>query len=205
MSKTNTKVPVVHPLIKAMEKCGEATVELRGFLGTSKDDTIRLYDVLNTSSYMEIPKDAVLYFEPLESNEPGKYRAFVTANQSVKIVRRLHAFEVVSHLPPLKRVPDFWSCAGECEGVFSGKASEILAIKSRALSETSDARRATLMNRAEELEQSAKQILMLCLNECGTKYGTPPFLLMPDNSSQGYHLEKFSIPLYHQQLVEKYL
>ena len=73
----------VHPLIAAQEQSGEATIEFRGFVGTGDGDVLRLYADLGMSSYVDIPKEAVVYVEKDQSVETGKVRAFVSPDNKV--------------------------------------------------------------------------------------------------------------------------
>src|SRR4051794_1119636 len=79
---------VVHPVIVALEKTDVSTVVIDGSLGTSKDAVIRLYHGLDTSAYVEIPREAVIYMEPDKDGEPGAVRAFVRASSEILSVQR---------------------------------------------------------------------------------------------------------------------
>jgi hypothetical protein len=199
MSKEKSWIPVVHPLIKAMEESKESMVEIHGFFGTSKNEneTVRLYDALDASSYMEIPKDAVLYMEPLEGDELGKIRVFVLSSQSIKLVHHMLSSEVISRWPVIKRTPDFWSCARKCEDSFASMASRILIERNKAFMETNPRKQRAMEAAIKTLETTAKSNLFICLNECATKYDVPLFW--------GPNLEKFSTSIYQQHLVNTYL
>lgn len=79
---------VVHPVIAALEKADASTVVIDGFLGTSEDGSVRIYRALDTSAYVEIPKEAVIHMQPDRSGEPGMFRAFVRASSELLSVQR---------------------------------------------------------------------------------------------------------------------
>ena len=79
---------VVHPVIAALEKADTPAVVIDGFLGTSKDGSVRIYHALDTSAYVEIPKEAVIHMQPDKSGEPGAFRAFVRASSEILSVQR---------------------------------------------------------------------------------------------------------------------
>ena len=210
MSIDTPEVPKVHPLIAALERRDEATVELRGFLGTSGDKVVRLYQAMDTSSYVEIPKDGLVYLETLENGEPGEVRAFVIADLKVLEVRRLQAsdlsveLEFVAHPEVLQ---SFWSCARRCEITFAAAATRILADEAQALAEQDPQRQAHLLGQIAARKSQAKSALLLCLTTClsTARPPGPGFMKVPDDSPRGYHYERFSLPGYHGLLIEKYL
>ena len=208
----------VHPVIAALEEAGEPTVVVQGFVGTSEDGTIRLYQSLDTSEYVDIPKDAVIYLEAEEGAEVGAIRAFVRASSELLKVRRyqVRASELtwrdaefvrdIGELPPIQRRPTFWTCAGECEGRFIDLAIRIHADEARALSETNPQRQQLLLTQIAQRKHEAKQALHTCLSSCLDKHGTPPFMAVPDDSApNGFRIERFSLSVYHGMIVARHL
>lgn len=211
MSKDTPEVPKVHPLVEALERCDEPTVALRGFLGTSEGTVIRLYQALDTSSYVEIPKNGLVYLETLGNAEPGEVRVFVAASLEILEVRkrrlRVADFRVgdFGDFPRPGRAPTFVSCAGQCEGVFAAEATQIFIDQAQALTEQDPLRQAQLLAQIEERKTQAKSALLTCLSSCLARFRPPPLMVVPDDSPQGFHLEPFSLPRYHAVLIAKHL
>jgi hypothetical protein len=85
-------------LIAAQEKTNATTVEFCGFVGTASNDVLRLYPELDTSVYVEIPKEAIVYVEKDGRDcggVKGRVRVFVSASKEVTEVskRRVGANE----------------------------------------------------------------------------------------------------------------
>lgn len=191
----------VHPLVAALETAGEPAVMLRGLLGTSDAAVVRLYEALDVSAYVEIPRDKVVYLETVEHGETGEVRAFVAASAEVLEVRkrRLRPGELMSatiesgarpRFPPLQPRPTFWTCAAGCEGVFASTATQILIDEAQAL-QAPPAPQAVLLAQIEQRKMEAKRALLACLSSCISRYGAPPFMTVPDDSPTGFHLERF--------------
>jgi hypothetical protein len=113
----------VHPVIAALEKADASTVVIEGFLGTSADAVIRLYDALDTSAYVEIPKQAVVYIEPHKNGEPGAVRAFVRASEQILSVRRWRVRAGDYRKIPEPVFPPLRTCADFCEDSFKARAT----------------------------------------------------------------------------------
>ena len=223
LAKVTLKTPDVHPLIRALEEHGEATVELRGFLGTSEGDVVRLYRSLDTSSYVEFPKDAVVYLEKMEDGEPSEVRVFVAGDQTALEVRRtkVHDLDIVWPAPdkqgsrswpvPADRVPYEWegeqtfeTCAKVCD---SGLAQEAFRYedckKSARMLPTN--RQKDALDFCEIIRLNAERGLFTCLNFC---LSTQPMFIenfrVEDDSPRGFHYERFSVPRYHRMLMERH-
>jgi hypothetical protein len=80
--------PVVNPVIAALEKADVSTVVIEGFLGESMDGSVRIYRALDTSTYVDIPKEAVITMQPGRSGEAGAFRAYVRASSEILTVQR---------------------------------------------------------------------------------------------------------------------
>ena len=204
MPKLPTTDAKVHPLIAALEKAGDATVAVEGYLGTSDDNVVRLYRGLDVTAYVEIPEDAIVYMEERSRGEPGTVRAFVRASALVLDVKRTSVVDLKPDLPPLRRVPTFWTCAGNCEGTFIDQAIRILVDETRALQETDPQRQQLLLAQIAERKHQAKQALLLCLSNCIDIHGAPPFMVVPQEDGS-IRVERFSLPAYHGMLVARHL
>ncbi|TAH51630.1 MAG: hypothetical protein EYC68_09710 [Chloroflexota bacterium] len=133
----------IHPLIKAQEPKGEPTIEFRGFVGTGDDGTLRLYMDLSMSSYIDIPKEGLVYVEKDSSGETGKVRAFVHTDQKVREVNKRTVIAWASALSatafpttdrfPLPELGGLIGCYNRCEAIFANQAADILQKRSRAL------------------------------------------------------------------------
>ena len=99
MAKDKVEKLEVHPLITAQEQSGEATIEFRGFVGTGDDSVLRLYADLGMSSYVDIPREAVVYVEKDQSAEIGKVRAFVSPDKKVTEVYQQRVYANNSSFP----------------------------------------------------------------------------------------------------------
>src|SRR5262245_17949218 len=207
--------PKVHTLVAALERAGEPAVMLRGLLGTSDAAVVRLYEGLDVSSYVEIPRGRIIHLETVEHGERGEVRVFVLASTEVLEVRmrRLRPGELASaavesgarpRFPPLQPKPTFWTCAAGCEGVFASAATQILVDEAQAL-QAPPAQQPILLAQIEQRKMEAKRALLSCLSSCISRYGAPPFMTVPDDSPTGFHLERFSLGGYHQVIVAKYL
>jgi hypothetical protein len=201
----------VHPVIAALENADEPAVVIDGFLGTSVDTVVRLYQALDMSAYVEIPREAVIYLEAQKTGETGAVRAFVRASSEILNVRRyrVRAADLVrefGELPPIQRRPTFWTCAGQCEGVFIDLAIRIHVDEARALNETNPQRQQVLFAQIAQRKHEAKQALLTCLSTCVDTYGVPPFMAVPDASAPGgFRVERFSLLGYHAMLVARHL
>ncbi len=184
--------PKVHRLIAALEKSDEGSVELRGYLGTSDESVVRLYRTVDTSSYVEIPKEDILYLEGPEGGELGEVRAFV---KSSSLLRDVHIDQVAAFDVVVGTWPDYWSCAGPCESEFARAAFEIELLRSQEE-----------FAEAAVRESGARGVLSACLNEClDSAKRKPLWLRVEDASPHGYHLEPFSVPRHERLIVEKHL
>jgi hypothetical protein len=201
-----TKETAVHPAIAVLEKTDQPTVTISGYRGTSDDTVVRLYQTLDTSIYVEIPKEDVVYLDTDQQPEPGYCRAFVRASSEILTVQRLRvqASDSSPRFPPLQPKPSFWTCAGGCEGVFIGLATRILQDTASALKDPDPNRQAMQLAQIEQRKSEAKRALFYCLSTCVTTYGAPPWMTVPDSSAPGGLLvERFSLPGYYQMIVER--
>jgi hypothetical protein len=174
MQLEQTSATGVHPVIAALEKADVPTVVIDGFLGTSKDGSVRLYQALDTSGYVEIPKEAVIHLEPDKEGEPGAFRAFVRASGEILSVQRtrIRALDWVG-VPvepiPKKEFPTPKTCAGFCEDAFKPRVTAYFIAETRALREQNSDRQALLLNEAQALKAQAKDALYRCLTECARR------------------------------------
>lgn len=176
-----------------------------------------MYHALDTSAYIEIPREAIVYLEEEESSEPGAIRAFVRASGEILSVRRYRiraadwAHVRVANwplqLPPPQPSPSFWTCAGGCESRFAALASDILRAETRCLAETNSQRQQLCLGQIAERKSEAKRALYFCLSRCVDTYGAPPvFIAVPDASApSGFRMEPFSLGGYHAMLVTRHL
>jgi len=162
----------VHPVIEALEQANAATVVINGFLGTSEDNVVRLYDSLDLSSYIEIPKDDIIHMKSEESDKPGTISAFVRSSSEILSVHRsrFSALNLNQQLTP--SVPGqfptpisadacFYACAALPEHQFM---EDMEHIKSDL----------TLPDSARNFRrQTATDILRAQLTECESKFGSP--------------------------------
>jgi hypothetical protein len=204
-------VAEIHPVIAALEKVDEPTVVIHGFVGTSEDPVLRLYEALDMSAYVEIPKAAVVYVEADEGGSPGAVRAFVRASEELLTVRRfrIRAEDFMRKdridLPPIEPKPTFWTCAAGCEGTFVDLVQQIFVDEARAFGLPPDQQQVLLAQIAQR-KQEAKRALFFCLSNCADRYGIPPFLAVPDPTAPGgFRVERFTAAKYHQILVERHL
>ena len=91
MVKQNIEKLEVHPLIAAQEQSGETTIEFCGFVGSRDDETLRLYTDLGMSSYLKIPKEAVVHVEEDLDGVTGKVRVFVSSH---KLVTEVYQYQL---------------------------------------------------------------------------------------------------------------
>lgn len=166
----------VHPVIAALEKADAPTVVIDGFLGTSKDAVVRLYHTLDTSAYVEIPREAVIHMAPHKNGEPGALRAFVRASSEILSVRRhrLRALDFVGQLsavpqmefPPLQHVDaPFYQCAAVMEETFKNEMDRING-------------NLTLPYSVRQFQRDiAEGQLRTGINECVARFGAPSRLL----------------------------
>lgn len=119
---------------------------------------------------------------------------------------RVRAADWMRELPPILPRPTFWTCAGQCEGVFADLAIRIHVDEARALAETNPQRQQVLLAQIAQRKHEAKQALLTCLSSCVDTYGAPPFMAVPDASAPGgFRVERFSLPAYHALLVARHL
>jgi hypothetical protein len=154
-----------HPAITALERADGPTVTLRGYVGTSGGSSMRLYQDLDTSAYLEIPEKDIVHAEADPQGEPGAVRVFVRASSRVTTARQVSVGELVGRLPP-PVVANFWTCAKRCEGAYAAAMSEI-------------------RDPADEAFADAQRALEVCLNRCVADYGAPPFMVQPDPTAPG--------------------
>ncbi|MDH3282570.1 MAG: hypothetical protein OEQ18_15785 [Gammaproteobacteria bacterium] len=174
MAKDKIEKVDIHPLIAAQERSGEATIEFRGFVGTGGDDVLRLYGDLGMSSYVDIPKDAVVYLEKDPSAETGKVRAFVSPDKKITEVwqNRVYAndsfFPATIMLTPelIRSLKGGWKPAGprpvlpwvKCEKDFISTATRAGTLHS------------TDPTRAYMMASQALDLLRTCLEKIDPKY-----------------------------------
>jgi hypothetical protein len=108
------------------------------------------------------------------------------------------------NLPPLQPRPTFWTCAAEAEGRFATAATQILVLELQALLEPDPFRRSVLLAEVERRKMDAKRALWFALTVCVDTYGSPRLFALPDASGNLVFMP-FSVAVYHQYLVEKYL
>lgn len=208
--KTNITVSI-HPVIAALEERHDAAVMIRGYLGTSSEESVRLYETLDTSDYIEVPKEAVLLVEEEKGGESGAVRAFVRSSSEMLTVQRqrIRVSDWPPRLPPPRPRPTFWTCAAGCETRFVDLAIRIIQDETTNLLETDhpevqEIRRGELERRKTE----AKRALYFCLSNCLARYGPPPgpWMIVPDPSApSGFRVESFTLGAYHTMLVARYL
>ena len=200
MGKDNVKFPGIHPLVKAMEEKGESIVELKGFLGTTeKKGVIRVYEDLDTSSFFEVPKVAVLHLEKKEEEAPGKVRLFVKAMQKIEHIKIRPAFEIETEkfTVPLLIHP-FFRCAQECITTFKAHAAQIQIDEVKNLDDGGK----PVVNRGGR--NQAKQVFLICLEECLRKTGFPTGMIIIDELGIA-HWEPFNVLKYHSNIADKVL
>lgn len=207
----------IHPLIKAQEKHHTPAIEFRGFLGTGNERMVRLYENLKISSYVEIPKDEILYWEKETSGEVGKVRVSVSASTEVtevyqhQVMARSSALSFNGALvadddrrPPLGWRPepiDFWSCAGKCEGALIRAVARIAQLEAQAAEAQDPIRAEQLIRQAEELKTQAKSTLWLCLTQCPPP---PKFRAIP-NPDGSFSLKRFSLGEVYSEICRRHL
>ncbi|MGH8069424.1 MAG: hypothetical protein ACRERE_30145 [Candidatus Entotheonellia bacterium] len=190
----------IHPLIKAQEPSGQPTVEFRGFVGAGDDKTLRIYTDLSMSSYIDIPKEGLVYVEQDPTGETGKVRAFVHADQKVREVNRrtvtaqASAFSVTV-FPTYMDPPDptlvlggLRGCYYRCEGIFATQAADILQKRSRVFQVCNqyglDSVQCGQANaEAIDAEQRAVGALHQCITQC--QIDNPPAILRLGSSVGG--------------------
>lgn len=195
MPSDKPELPQVHPLVAALERYGEPTIALRGILGSSVAAVVRLYNAFDISSYVEIPKEKLIYVEQMHNGEPGEVRAFVPESVDILEVkkRRIQPSEQISpasmleasRLPALERAPTFWTCAGKCEGEFAAEATQILISELVVLSNPDRPGYQQQLAQIAQRKQTAKSTLLSCLTQCVAKYSAPPFMAVPDDTPRG--------------------
>ena len=79
----------VHPVIAKFEETGERAVEIRGYVGSSRDGIICLYTDLSMTTYREIPEDKIIHSEEISDQGSGMVRLFVMAGTYVQAVRSI--------------------------------------------------------------------------------------------------------------------
>ena len=160
----------VHPMIAALEKADAPMVVMEGFLGTSKDANVRLYEALDVSSYLEIPREAIIQMEADKHGEPGAVRAFVRASHEILSVQRswVRAGDYTRIVPP-EFPTRARTCAGHCEEAFKPRVTAYFIALTRALREQNPVRQAVLLERAAQLKAQAKASLYECLSQCARR------------------------------------
>lgn len=167
-----TSATTVHPVIAALEKADAPTVVIDGYLGTSKDAVVRLYRTLDTTAYVEIPKEALIHMEPDKSGEPGAFRAFVRASSDILSVERQRVRELdwvgvpVSAVPKPEFPTRLRTCADFCEDEFKTRVTKYFIKLTQAVNERNPERRDLLLAQAGEIKAQAKAALHLCLTQC---------------------------------------
>ncbi len=204
MSETGIDGVTIHPLIAAQEQRDERAVEFRGFLGTTGARAVRLYPDLDTTSYVEIPKDAVLHWEKDADAVVGKIRVYVAAACDVtevhrrRVVARSSALSVygarrgspcgcgarltaderrLALARPPRPMTAFTRCVIRCEGAFASMATRAAVLDARAAQEPDALRSAQLFSQAEDIKSQAKTALYDCLRRCP---GRPRFRSVRD-------------------------
>lgn len=87
--KNNDPKPKAHPVIEKLVKAAgdDSVAQLEGYIGPSKGDTVRLYLTLELTSYVDIPRDALLHVEELSEGE-GRVRTHVLGSREIQLVAR---------------------------------------------------------------------------------------------------------------------
>jgi hypothetical protein len=87
--------PVVEQMLRATPD-GEPLVELRGYVGPSTPETVRLYVSLSLSQYLEIPRSAIVYLLPEGDPKTGPVKLYVRGTATVVSANRLIASSAAS-------------------------------------------------------------------------------------------------------------
>lgn len=210
------RVPKVHPVIAALEKADEQAVIMRGYIGTSEDKVLRLYQDLDTSSYIEIPRESILHLETANHGDVSQVCALVRASSEILTAQRsrMRAMDwadvrLEDRSPdflPIQPRSTFWTCAGGCEGVFIDRAIRIHQDEGRALADSNPIRQQAILAQIAQRKFEAKRALLFCLSSCVDRYGAPRWMIVPDPTTPGsLRIEPFSVAGYHQILVERHL
>jgi hypothetical protein len=162
-------ITAVHPTIAALEKADASQVLIKGFLGTSKDTVVRIYEALDTSEYVEIPREAIIHLEADENGEPGAVRAFVRASHEILSVRRSHIPAGNYQRVPPRELPPLRTCADFCELAFKPQVTTYNVMVSRSLREQNPQLAAQLWERAEAFKTQIKEALYACLTRCAQR------------------------------------
>ena len=166
MADRNKELPKPHPRIRALEE-NEDLIHYEGFMGTSSnEDLVRLYlDDHDTSSYLEIPEDAIRYTESDES-VPGKVLLYVDGQRRITFVHK-HTFAardeewLFSNLIP----KDFW---GGKIGIWPCDVGAFSECETRYIGDVADARASSDHKKMHLLIEVAQHRLWTCLNQACT-------------------------------------
>lgn len=162
-------VTAVHPIIAALEKADASQVLIEGFLGTSKDTVVRIYEALDTSQYVEIPREAIIHLEADKNGEPGAVRAFVRTSHEILSVRRSHIPAGDYQRVPPRELPPLRTCAYFCEAAFKTQVTTYNRMVSESLNAQNPQRAAQLWAQAEAFKTQIKEALYACLTQCAQK------------------------------------
>jgi len=170
----------IHPLMTAREKSRENKVEFQGFISLSDKNFIRLYTDLQGLSYVEIPEEAILYFEKATGGKAGKISIFVSASKQVTEVQRrfvtAHSSTLSAYSPATTidkssrntKVPQpasYSLCIKKLWYAFAANAAQIISLNAQIANETNPQRREFLIMRLETRKLRAKNALRFCLSD----------------------------------------
>jgi hypothetical protein len=82
--------PVVEQMIRAVPD-GESIAELKGYVGPSTAETVRLYDSLSLKRYIEIPRSAIVNMAQEGDSKTGPVKLYVRGTAIVVSASRLTA------------------------------------------------------------------------------------------------------------------
>src|SRR5436189_243811 len=74
--------PLVEQLMRAAPQ-GEKLVELRGYVGTSTPDTVRLYADLSLSRYFDIPRSAIVHLVQEGDPKTGPVKIYLHGSTAI--------------------------------------------------------------------------------------------------------------------------
>lgn len=81
------------PIIKKLEEAlkRDSVVQLKGYVGSSVDGTLRLYKSLNLENYVEVSKEEVIACVEIPNDNCGRVKVFIPASTRVKFLTQSHA------------------------------------------------------------------------------------------------------------------
>jgi hypothetical protein len=112
-----TPLPKVDPIAAKVAAGGKAAVELRGYVGSATEESIRLYASRTGGVYVDIPSGAILHFVDGDDDDEAA-RIYVEDGTQVSVTE-------TATLSPIRRRPDF--AAGGPSPVAGGRTRRGLA------------------------------------------------------------------------------